>query len=123
MCPVLSSRDAKSEIPFGGHLKTCNDKRRFKNFYHAVKTCDDKRRFENFCHAVQAADQLMEERALVLNPIVPYKCRRHGCFHIGHNRWMDENNVRIFTMSSRFRTRITFRSDDLEQELCEYTTA
>ena len=70
-----------------------------------MKTCEDKRRFKRFCHAVQAADNYMEEIALVLTPMVPYRCATHCCYHIGHNRWMNRSNSRTFTDASRRRVR------------------
>ena len=70
-----------------------------------MKTCEDKRRFKRFCHAVQAADNYMEEIALVLTPMVPYRCATHRCYHIGHNRWMIESDIRTFTDASRKRVR------------------
>ena len=70
-----------------------------------MSRCQDKRKFRRFCQAVRAADQYMEEMALVLKPMVPYRCHKHVCFHIGHDRWMSAERVSQFTISSRTRTR------------------
>lgn len=70
-----------------------------------MKRCKEKRRFKKLCEAMRAADRYMEEKVLVLNPMVPYRCYKHSCFHIGHNRWMSDNKIRSFTVHSRERTR------------------
>ncbi len=72
-----------------------------------MSKCQDKRKFRRFCQAVHAADQYMEEMALVLKPMVPYRCSKHRCFHIGHDSWMSEDRIQQFTVSSRQRAQLT----------------
>ena len=72
-----------------------------------MSKCQDKRKFRRFCQAVHAADQYMEDMALVLKPMVPYRCNKHRCFHIGHDNWMSYERIQLFTISSRQRTRPT----------------
>jgi len=69
-----------------------------------MSKCQDKRKFRRFCQAVKAADQYMEEMALVLKPMVAYRCNKHRCFHIGHDSWMSDERIQQFTISSRQRT-------------------
>jgi hypothetical protein len=73
--------------------------------------CKEKLKFKRFCAAVRAADSYMEEKALVLDPMVPYRCHKHNCFHIGHNRFMSESSIRLFTRCSRDRTLDTRLND------------
>ena len=70
-----------------------------------MKRCKEKRRFKKLCEAIRAADRYMEEKALVLNPMVPYRCYKHNCFHIGHDRWMSDDSIQSFTVHSRERAR------------------
>ena len=77
-----------------------------------MKTCEDKLRFKRFCHAVQAADHYMEDIALVFSPMTPYRCATHQCYHIGHSRWMNRSNIRTFTDASRQRAQLRARGED-----------
>ncbi len=50
-----------------------------------IKICDTKMRFTSMAEARYAADSYMARVALTFDPMVPYRCMEHSCWHIGHD--------------------------------------
>jgi hypothetical protein len=53
---------------------------------HAVNRCDEKIQYLTADAAERAVDRYYERVVLSVDPVEPYKCRAHGCYHIGHTR-------------------------------------
>jgi|ETNmetMinimDraft_11_1059920.scaffolds.fasta_scaffold363302_1 hypothetical protein len=65
----------------------------------AVNNCGGKRRFVNW---VEAEDAVREYRERVLfTNLTSYSCREHDCFHMGHDRFMTDEDVVMRTMRAQ----------------------
>jgi len=84
-----------------------------------MKKCTLKRQFSTLCEAIQAADKYMDEIALVLAPMAPYRCKKHNCYHIGHNRYMNYDSVAIYSTASRTRGNSIRRKSDIGRYTCD----
>ncbi len=61
---------------------------------HIQKGCDTKDRDETLEDAQKAVTRYYERVVISIDPVEPYKCDIHGCFHIGHQRPLEE--IRTF---------------------------
>ncbi len=75
--------------------------------------CTLKRQFPTLCEAIQAADKYMDEIALVLAPMTPYRCNKHNCYHIGHNRYMNYDTMDVYSTASRARGKAIRQKSDI----------
>ena len=66
-----------------------------KNHY-LRKDCHIKNRHETLEDAQKAVTKYYERVVISIDPVEPYKCDVHGCFHIGHQRPPEE--IRAFNI-------------------------
>ena len=58
------------------------------------KKCRNKYRFKHYQEAFNFAKEYMEQVAMTFYPMVPYWCKRHDLWHIGHDSFKkQEYNV------------------------------
>ena len=58
------------------------------------KKCHNKYRFKHYQEAFNFAKEYMEQVAMAFYPMVPYWCKRHDLWHIGHDSFRkQEYNV------------------------------
>ena len=50
-----------------------------------IHRCDDKFHFEHKRDATRSADSYMDRIGITIDPMVPYYCRHHSKWHIGHD--------------------------------------
>jgi len=50
------------------------------------QNCDEKIRYATLESADQAVVEYNERVVLTIDPVNPYRCSKHDCFHIGHQR-------------------------------------
>jgi hypothetical protein len=58
--------------------------------------CESKIRFRSIREATTAADGYMERIALTNAPMLPYYCKFHSCWHIGHDRTKTGSFARVY---------------------------
>ena len=78
------------------------------------KDCSVKRRYTDLSEATAAADSLMDRVALTQAPICPYPCKRHSCFHIGHQRWFNGDNAKVYSEGAWRRARLRREIDSFQ---------
>lgn len=58
--------------------------------------CESKIRFRSVRDATTAADGYMDRVALTKSPMMPYYCKFHSCWHIGHDRTKSRNFAKVY---------------------------
>ena len=62
-----------------------------------------KRKYQKFCHALLVADAVNNRRGSLRAPVVAYRCARHACYHIGHNKRLQGDAARLVFEGSQLR--------------------
>ncbi len=62
-----------------------NDRKKYM-----VKGCARKNRYEEAADAQEAVDDFYRRVVISIYPFVSYRCEIHGCFHVGHQRPVNE---------------------------------
>ena len=65
--------------------------------------CRDKIRYNSRDAAQRCADEMHATYALTFNPITPYKCERHACWHVGHDAYFPRELAIQYAVSAAAR--------------------
>ena len=68
------------------------------------KTCDSKLgNHQRICQAIKHADLLTEKVTLTFDPVATYWCDRHQVYHVGHDKYMNRESVKVYESAARDR--------------------
>ena len=86
-----------------------------RNKPYPLHRCDGKLQFERKREATKSADSYMDQVCLTIDPMVPYYCRHHVRWHIGHDsRFPQELRVEYQAKSAK-RSRMRKESQNLKR--------
>ncbi len=54
------------------------------------KPCTQKIKFKTFVEATKFANTYMNDIVLTFYPMKAFYCFKHKCYHVGHNRFVNE---------------------------------
>ena len=70
------------------------------------KSCDYKIRYQDKIDADVALRQYLKQ--VVFTTMVPYRCKTHDCYHLGHDRFMSKSKKLKLKEACRDRVQYAF---------------